>query len=134
MSNVDHDKLAKRFGVKRGGSPSTVDHAKLAENLGVKQSHKVSEARAGYFGASQLAAEIRERFKTPSSGGRPTDPDWRERRLIPLTSVTLKRLEDLATQLRAQGISIEPMQLAALLLERAALHTNEDVLGEIILK
>jgi hypothetical protein len=92
---------------------------KIAKGLGGEQRGKV-ETRGGYFGAMQLLADMQERLRAPAGGGRPTDPQWTERRLLPLAPETLKRLEELADKIRAErGVKIEPMQLAALLLERA---------------
>ena len=52
-------------------------------------------------------------------GGRATDPNWTERRLVPLAPRTLARLEELAAKIREERhVSIEPMQLAGLLLEK----------------
>jgi hypothetical protein len=85
----------------------------IAKELGAERRAKVS-ARGGYFGALQLAAEIAARFRVPDGGGRPTDPSWTEQRLVRLSPRTLERLEKLAEHAQAS-----PMQVAALLLERA---------------
>jgi hypothetical protein len=69
----------------------------------------------------ELLADVEARFRVPPGGGRATDPSWTERRLVPLAPRTLKRLEKIATKVRERGgASLEPMQLAALLLERTA--------------
>lgn len=97
-----------------------LDMDKIAKGLGGERRGRV-EAGAGYFGAVQLLADLETRLRAPAGGGRPTDPQWTERRLLPLAPATLRRLEDLADKIRAdRGISIEPMQLAAVLLEQAA--------------
>jgi hypothetical protein len=68
----------------------------------------------------------------PSGGGRPTDPHWTERRLVPLAAKTLKRLEELTARVRKHaGVAIEPMQLAALLLEKTTEHLSEEEAREI---
>lgn len=56
---------------------------KIAAALGAESRGKVSAA-GGYFGALQLVADIEGRFRVPAGGGRPTDPRWIERRLVPL--------------------------------------------------
>jgi hypothetical protein len=56
---------------------------KIAKGLGAERRGKVA-AGGGYFGAMQLLADIEARFRVPSGGGRPTDPAWTERRLLPL--------------------------------------------------
>ena len=49
-----------------------------------------------------------------------------ERRLVPLAPRTLERLEEIAAKVREHGgVSVEPMQLAALLLEKTTDDLNE---------
>lgn len=90
-----------------------LDMEHIARGLGAERRGKVAPS-GGYFGALQLAAEIATRFRIPEGGGRPTDPSWSEQRLDRLSPQTLERLEMLAEQTHAS-----PMQVAALLLERA---------------
>jgi len=85
----------------------------IPKELGAERGGKVS-SRGGYFGALQLAAEVASRFVVPEGGGHPTDRSWSEERLIWLSPQTLERLEKLAKQAQAS-----PMQVAAILLERA---------------
>src|SRR5436309_103294 len=92
---------------------ANLDMERIAKALGAERRGKVS-ARGGYFGALQLAAEVAARFRVPEGGGRATEPSWSEQRLVRLTPTTLERLEKLAEQAHAS-----PMQVAALLLERA---------------
>jgi hypothetical protein len=100
-----------------------LDMDRIARGLGAVGRGKVT-ASGGYFGAMQLLADIEAGFRVPSGGGRPTDPRWTERRLVPLAPRTLKRLEEIAAKVRAHGrVSVEPMQLAAFLLEK----TTEDL-------
>ncbi len=96
------------------GTP--LDMERIAKELGAERQGKVS-SRGGYFGALQLAAEVAERFRVPEGGGRATDPSWSEQRLVRLSPKTLEQLEKIAEQVHAS-----PMQVAALLLERAV-HT-----------
>jgi hypothetical protein len=86
---------------------------RIAKSLGAERRGTVA-ARGGYFGALQLAAEVAARFRAPDGGGRPTDPSWNEQRLVRLSTTTLEQLEKLAEKAHAS-----PMQVAALLLERA---------------
>jgi hypothetical protein len=92
---------------------ATLDMERIAKELGAERRGKVS-SRGGYFGALQLAAEVTSRFRVPDGGGRATDPSWSEQRLVRLSPKTLEQLEKLAEQAHAS-----PMQVAALLLERA---------------
>jgi len=94
-------------------TPLDMEH--IADRLGAERRGKVS-ARGGYFGALQVAAEVATRFRVPEGGGRATDPAWSEQRLVRLTPQTLEQLEKLAEQTHAS-----PMQVAAILLEKAVL-------------
>ena len=97
-----------------------VDKDEIARALGAEYKGKI-KAKGGYFGALQLAADVREQFRVPAGGGRATDPAWTERRLVPLAPRTLKRLEELAAKISTQWqVRVEPMQLAGLLLEQTA--------------
>jgi hypothetical protein len=102
-----------------------LDMDKIAKGLGAERRGTVKTG-SGYFGAMQLVADVQERFRAPSGGGRPTDPSWTERRLVPLAPKTLARLEVVAGKIREHGgVAIEPLQLAGLLLERAADEIDE---------
>lgn len=91
---------------------------KIAKGLGAESMGTVASS-GGYFGALQLVADIKARFRVPAGGGRPTDPNWTEKRLVPLRPRTLERLEDLTARIRGPGgVKIEVMQFAALLLEK----------------
>jgi hypothetical protein len=103
-----------------------LDMDKIAKALGAERRGKVS-APGGYFGAMQLLADIEARFRVPAGGGRPTNPAWTERRLLPLAPRTLKKLEDISAKVREHGgLNVEPMQLAALLLEKTTEQLSED--------
>jgi hypothetical protein len=105
---------------------------KIAAALGAERRGKVS-ATAGYFGAMQLLADIEVRFRVPAGGGRPTDPRWTERRLLPLAPRTLERLEAITARVREhEGVNLEPMQLAALLLEKTTEQISEDEAKDLL--
>lgn len=89
-----------------------LDFDAIARGIGARRVGKVRSS-GGYFGALQLMAEVNERFRVPAGGGRATNPEWTERRLIPLSPQTLDRLEELAVLLHAA-----PLQIAAVLLEK----------------
>src|SRR5438876_12442244 len=91
----------------------TLDMEHIAKGLGAERRGKVAP-RGGYFGALQLAAEVRARFRVPEGGGRATEPSWSEQRLVRLSPHTLEQLEKLAEQANAS-----PVQVAALLAARA---------------
>lgn len=107
-----------------------LDMDKIAQGLRASRRGPV-QATGGYPGALQLVTEIQARFRTPARGGRPTDPAWTERRLVPLAPKTLDKLEHLTAGLQGEGIAIEPLQLAGLLLERAAESIEPQVAGQL---
>ena len=108
-----------------------LDMDKIAKGLRAERRGPVS-AGGGHFGAMQVVAEVQARFRTPARGGRATDPSWTERRLVPLAPKTLDKLELLAATLsKNEGISIEPLQLAGLLLERAAEGVEESAAARL---
>lgn len=104
---------------------------KIAKTLGAERRGKV-EAGSGHFGAMQLVAEVQARFKAPAGGGRSTDPEWTERRLVPLAPKTLSRLEHIAKVIHDKGGPlVAPLQVAALLLERAAEDLSDKAMEEL---
>jgi hypothetical protein len=112
-------------------SDAKLDTKRIARVLGAEHRGKVA-ARGGYFGAVQLAAEVQARFQVPEGGGRATDPTWTETRQVRLAPKTLHQLGKLSEKLsRKEGISIAPLQLAALLLEHAALSVDEGSVGRL---
>ncbi len=102
-----------------------LDMEKIAKGLGAERRGKIASS-GGFFGALQVAEEVRARFRVPAKGGRATDPTWTERRLVPLKPETLARLEALAVELQKQSdVGVGPMQLAAMLLERSIEQMSE---------
>jgi hypothetical protein len=108
-----------------------LDMDKIAKGLGAERIGKVT-ATGGYFGAMQLLADIEARFHVPPGGGRATDPAWTERRLLPLAPRTLKRLEEITAKVREHGMNVEPMQLAALLIEKTTEQLSEHEAEELV--
>lgn len=109
-----------------------VDVDKIAKDLGAERRGKVPVS-GGQFGAMQLVAEVQARFRIPTGGGRATDPSWKTKRLVPLKEQTLKRLEQLAHEIEEKRqIHIEPMQVAAVLLERTLVNVTEEDAEEIV--
>jgi hypothetical protein len=105
---------------------------KISAALGAERRGTISAA-GGYFGALQLLADVEARFRVPAGGGRPTDPRWTERRLVPLAPRTLERLEAITAKVRQhEGVNVEPMQLAALLLEKTTEQISDDEVSAIV--
>ncbi|HEY8150042.1 MAG TPA: hypothetical protein VIK51_14140 [Vicinamibacteria bacterium] len=97
---------------------SKLSHARLAKNLGSRVAGSV-RAGAGYFGALQVAEDVRRRFKAAPRGGRARDPEWTQKRLLPFRPETLARLQTLAARVsEIVEFRVEPLQVAALLVER----------------
>ena len=95
-----------------------ISHAHLAKNLRSRISGRV-RPNAGYFGALQVAEDVRRRFKPAVGGGRGRDPEWTLKRLMPVRPETLTRLQALAAQVsEIVEFRVEPLQVAALLVER----------------
>jgi hypothetical protein len=94
-----------------------------------------ASATGGYFGALQLLADLEARLRVPggTGGGRPTDPRWTERRLVPLAPETLDRLEKLTARIRKHGnVNLSPMQLAGLLLERTTQRLGDQEAERVV--
>ena len=109
-----------------------LDMDKIAKALGAERRGKVS-ATGGYFGAMQLLADIGARFRVPAGGGRPTNPLWTKRRLVRLAPRTLELLEEITAKIRHHGgVSVEPMQLAALLLEKSTEQLSDEEAEELV--
>ncbi len=110
--------------------PRKIDHARLSRNLGSTIRGRAT-AKAGYFGALQLAEAVRRRFRPPAGGGRARDRGWTMKRLIPVRPETLARLEKLAVEVsELVDYRVEPLQVAALLIERDLESLSEDELLE----
>src|SRR5437867_9908520 len=86
---------------------------RIAKALGAERKGRVA-ASGGYFGAMQLVA-IEARLLVPAGGGRRTDPQWTERRLIPVAVRTLERLEKLTARVREHaGVNIRARAASSL--------------------
>jgi len=109
-----------------------VNIEKIAKALGAKRKAKI-RASSGYFGALDLAAEVQARFAVPKGGGRATDPAWETKRLLPLKHHTLRELEKLASAIETKRHThVEPMQVAALLLEKTLSEVTEEEATEMV--
>ena len=105
-----------------------LDQRQLSANLGSTIRGRVT-AKAGYFGALDLAESVRRSFKPPAGGGRARDRRWTMKRLIPVRPETLARLEKLADAVSdLVDYRVEPLQVAALLIERDLEQGSEEEL------
>src|SRR3989442_1960991 len=102
-----------------------LDMDRIAEGLGAERRGKVS-ATGGYFGAMQLLADVEAKFRVPAGGGRPTDPRWAGRRLVPPAPEAPERFEGITGPVvKHGGIKVEPNQPAAPLLQQTTMELNQ---------
>jgi hypothetical protein len=112
----------------------TLDLDRIAKVLGAERRGEV-RAGSGHFGAMQVVAEVQARFQAPAGGGRSTDPTWTDRRLVPLAPKTLMRLERLAKTVSEKGgLTVSPLQVAALLLEHATEEADDGIVTKLAKK
>lgn len=105
---------------------------KIAKGLRADRGEKMS-AGGGCFGAMQIAGEVAARFRVPKGGGRATDPTWTEQRLVRLAPETLRRLEELSERLSTEvPVRVTPLQLAALLIEKASERISERDIADFL--
>ena len=89
---------------------------RVAEALGAQRSLPLDGLPSrGPLDLLQLRAELGRRLR--SSGGRPTDPEWTLRRIIPFQEQGWRDLERVAARCSQEGQDVSPSQLAALLIE-----------------
>jgi hypothetical protein len=111
-----------------------LDMNKIAKTLGAERRGEV-KAGSGHFGAMQVVAEIQARFQAPAGGGRSTDPSWTDRRLVPLAPKTLAHLEHLSRVVSEKGgVTVSPLQVAALLLEHATEEADDGTVTRLAKK
>jgi len=84
---------------------------RVGKALGATRQLSLKTHIAGPLDLLQLRAEIEARLK--SRGGRPSDPEWDLRRVIPLKKSSWDFLRKTSGKLR-----VDPSHLAAILLER----------------
>ena len=89
---------------------------KIAEAIGASRViHLTSKTLGGPLDWLQLAQKLQTRLI--SRGGRPSDPHWNTKRLVPFRSKTWKRLAREAEAISAEGRKVGPAQLAAIVIE-----------------
>lgn len=84
--------------------------------LGASRVVRLEGSRAGGpLGWMKLAQTLQTRLV--SRGGRPSDPHWDTKRLVPFRRRTWERLSQEAKELSTHGRKVGPAQLAAILIE-----------------
>lgn len=92
-----------------------INQRHVARALGAAQVVKLGVGRDWPLGWIGLASIVRERFV--SRGGRPSDPHWDTKRLVPFRHETWERLSEKAKEISTHGRKVGPAQLAAILIE-----------------
>lgn len=92
------------------------ERKRIAEALGASRVIKLRGRRsAGPLDWMELAQTLQNRLI--SRGGRPSDPCWDTKRLVPFQRRTWKRLSKEAQEISKRGRKVGPAQLAAILIE-----------------
>jgi len=104
-------------------------HDKIAETIGASRVVPLKKLRlAGPLDWLGLAQTLPSRLI--SSGGRPSDPRWNTKRLVPFRRRTWKQLTQEAEILSTQGRKVGPAQLAAIVIEDNLPIVERDIFKE----
>lgn len=95
---------------------SAARERRITEALGASVVIPLGRRSLGPLGMLAIASMLTDRLV--SSGGRPTDPSWTVRRLVPFRAETWNRLTAEASRLSTPSRRLTPAQLAAILIER----------------
>lgn len=99
---------------------------KIAETIGASRVVPLKKLRlAGPLDWLELAQTLPNRLI--SSGGRPSDPNWDTKRLVPFRRKTWKQLTQEAEILSTQGRKVGPAQLAAIVIEESLPVIKSDI-------
>jgi len=89
--------------------------------------------RSRIIGCRLFSVTTSVRFTKPIGGGRARDPRWTTKRLLPVRQETLAQLEVLARKVsRLVHHRVEPLQIAAVLVERNLAHLNAKELAQAV--
>lgn len=91
------------------------DEKHIQKALGASRVVPVKAPSQGPLDLLELKADLGRRLK--SAGGRPSDPEWSIRRLVPFKEDKWNELEGFARQWSEDGQKVSPSQLAAVLIE-----------------
>lgn len=96
--------------------PARENGDEIAKALGASRVFTLKKNRSGGpLDWLQLTQILQDRLV--STGGRPSDPDWDTKRLVPFRSRTWKRLTQEAEAISIRGRKVGPAQLAAIMIE-----------------
>lgn len=97
----------------------------FAEELGADRVIPLNLPKSrGPLDLLHLLTEVKQRLR--SAGGRPSDPLWTVKRLVPFKAQSWKELEELTERFEKEGQHVSPAQVAAILIE----HGLKDLLGK----
>lgn len=113
-SRTKKDRKDSRF---RAKTSKGLDIGWIRDKLGASSSFPVTTAPDGAFGTAALALEVQARLL--STGGRPSDPEARIRRLVPMKKSVWLTLRKEAKAASTSRRRVSPGQLAAILLEKS---------------
>lgn len=106
-------------------------HDKIAEAIGASRVIQLKAAKSGGpLDWLELTHSVQRRLI--SRGGRPSDPQWDTKRLVPFKSRTWKRLRKEAETISEQGRKVGPAQLAAMVIERGVIEIDQNISKEAI--
>lgn len=92
-----------------------INQRKIGKALGSSKIINLNQRPNWPLGFIALANAIRDRLV--SRGGRPSDPHWDTRRLVPFRRRTWKLLAKEAQAISGEGRKVGPAQLAAIMIE-----------------
>ena len=92
------------------------DQALLARSLGASRVVKLKGRARGPLEWVEMGHSLQQRLV--SRGGRPSDPHWDTKRLVPFQRKTWNQLTQKARTMSVHGRKVGPAQLAALLIEQ----------------
>src|SRR5437764_12022270 len=98
-----------------------MNKARIANALGASQRVRLPHAPRDAADALALMEYVHEQLDAGRGlrPGRPSNPNWTFRRLVPFSAETWKALEERAEAVSTTGRRVSPAQLAAVLLDRA---------------
>ena len=95
----------------------TIDPKKISQRLGAEHVGQVPDTGGGAFGMARLAEVMKQRLDTRGSQPKGTGVGWILGSKVPMSAETEKLLIALADKLSTSDRRINPIQLAAQLLE-----------------
>ncbi len=102
------------------------DHAKddrIGALLGASKPKSVPYGHAPWD-LYELLDSLKSEVQTGKKGGRPTNGNWKIRRLVGFRTRTWKKLQRLSKETSVEGTQVSPAQIAAFLIENSLKETK----------